>query len=302
MSDVRAIPVLDPAVLARIANLELVARSVVEGFLSGLHRAPHLGVSLDFAEHRAYMPGDDIRRIDWKLYARTDRFYLKQFEADTNTDVVALVDASRSMSFGVTGVSKLDYAKMLAASLLFFSNRQRDRVGLVTFDEQVREFVPASAKHLQTALHSLDRLTTAGGGGPLHAPLATAAHSMRKKGIRLLISDFYEEPAGVAKAVDLLRAGGSDVIMFHILDRAERELPVDDAASFRDIETGDQIPVVPWQFRERYRALVSGHIDALQQIARERRVDYTLLETTTPLDQALFAYLSHRQYTLRVRA
>ncbi|HSJ65741.1 MAG TPA: DUF58 domain-containing protein [Gemmatimonadaceae bacterium] len=302
MSEVRAIPVLDPAVLSRIANLELVARSVVEGFLSGLHRAPHLGVSLDFAEHRAYMPGDDIRRIDWKLYARTDRFYLKQFEADTNTDVVALVDASRSMGFGVTGATKLDYAKMLAASLLFFSNRQRDRVGLVTFDEQVREFVPASAKHLQTALHSLDRLATAGGNGPLEKPIATAANSMRKKGIRILISDFYEDPAGVAKAIDLLRAGGSDVIMFHVLDRAERELPVDDAASFRDLETGDQIPVVPWQFRERYRSLIAAHIDALQQIARERRVDYTLLETTTPLDQALFAYLSHRQYTLRVRA
>ena len=302
MTEPRAIPVLDPAVLARIANLELVARSVVEGFLSGLHRAPHLGVSLDFAEHRAYLPGDDIRRIDWKLYARTDRYFLKQFEADTNTDVVALVDASRSMGFGQTGVTKLEYAKMLAASLLFFSNRQRDRVGLVTFDDTVREFVPASAKHLQTALHSLDRLTSTGAGGQLERPIASAASSMRKKGIRILISDFYEDPAGIAKAIDLLRAGGSDVIMFHILDRAERELPVDDAASFRDLETGDQIPVVPWQFRERYRELVTAHIDRLQQLARERRVDYTLLETTTPLDQALFAYLSHREYTMRVRA
>ena len=302
MAEVRAIPVLDPVVLARIANLELIARSVVEGFLSGLHRAPHLGVSLDFAEHRAYLPGDDIRRIDWKLYARTDRYFLKQFEADTNTDVVALVDASRSMGFGQTGVTKLEYAKMLAASLLFFSNRQRDRVGLVTFDDTVREFVPASAKHLQTALHSLDRLTSTGAGGQLERPIASAASSMRKKGIRILISDFYEDPAGIAKAVDLLRAGGSDVIMFHILDRAERELPVDDAASFRDLETGDQIPVVPWQFRERYRELVTAHIDRLQQLARERRVDYTLLETTTPLDQALFAYLSHREYTMRVRA
>jgi uncharacterized protein (DUF58 family) len=302
MAEVRAIPVLDPVVLARIANLELIARSVVEGFLSGLHRAPHLGVSLDFAEHRAYLPGDDIRRIDWKLYARTDRYFLKQFEADTNTDVVALVDASRSMGFGQTGVTKLEYAKMLAASLLFFSNRQRDRVGLVTFDDTVREFVPASAKHLQTALHSLDRLTSTGAGGQLERPIASAASSMRKKGIRILISDFYEDPTGIAKAIDLLRAGGSDVIMFHILDRAERELPVDDAASFRDLETGDQIPVVPWQFRERYRELVTAHIDRLQQLARERRVDYTLLETTTPLDQALFAYLSHREYTMRTRA
>jgi uncharacterized protein (DUF58 family) len=302
MAETRAVPVLDPVVLARIANLELIARSVVEGFLSGLHRAPHLGVSLDFAEHRAYMPGDDIRRIDWKLYARTDRYYLKEFEADTNTDVVALVDASSSMGFGPSGVRKLDYAKMLAASLLFFSNRQRDRVGLVTFDGTVREFVPASAKHLHTALHSLDRLTSTGAGGVLARPISSAASSMRKKGIRILISDFYEEPAGIAKAVDTLRAGGSDVIMFHILDRAERELPVDDAASFRDLETGDQIPVVPWQFRETYQALVTAHIEAIRELARERRVDYTLLDTTTPLDQALFAYLSHRQYTLRVRA
>lgn len=302
MAGATQVRALDPTVLARIANLELVARTVVEGFLSGLHRAPHLGVSLDFAEHRAYMPGDDIRRIDWKLYARTDRFYLKEFEADTNTDVVALVDASHSMGFGPSGVRKLDYAKMLAASLLFFSNRQRDRVGLVTFDGIVREYVPASAKHLHTALHALDRLSSTGAGGALERPISTAATSMRKKGIRILISDFYEEPVGIARAIDTLRAGGSDVILFHVLDPAERELPVDEAASFRDLETGDQIPVVPWQFRERYRALISAHIEAIRQLARERRVDYTLIDTTAPLDQALFAYLSHRQYTLRVRA
>jgi uncharacterized protein (DUF58 family) len=302
MAQTLSAPVLDPVVLSRIANLELIARHVVEGFLSGLHRAPHLGVSLDFAEHRAYMPGDDTRRIDWKLYARTDRHYLKEFEADTNTDVVAFVDASSSMGFAHSGISKLQYAKMVAASLLFFSNRQRDRVGLVTFDGAVREFVPPSAKHLYTALHALDRLSSTGAGGVLDIPIANAAASLRRKGIRILISDFYEQPDGIAKAIDTLRAGGSDVILFHVLDPAEHELPVDDAASFRDIETGDQIPVVPWQFRERYRALVAAHIEALRQIARERRVDYTLLDTTQPLDQAMFAYLSHRQYTLRVRA
>jgi uncharacterized protein (DUF58 family) len=180
---------LDPAALARIANLELVARGVVDGFLSGLHRAPHLGMSLDFAEHRAYMPGDDIRRIDWKLFGRTDRYFLKEFEADTNTDMVVFIDQSASMRFG-NALSKLDYARMLAAVLLVFSNRQRDRVGLALFDDELRELVPPSAKHLYVALHTLERMTSEGRAGALEPPLRKVAASLRRRGIRVLISDF----------------------------------------------------------------------------------------------------------------
>ena len=146
---------IDPKVLARIDNLELVARTVVDGFISGLHRSPYLGLSIDFAEHRAYMPGDDIRRIDWRVFGRTDRFYVKEFEADTNANFSVVLDISRSMEFGNAGLTKLEYAKFLAASLTYLSNRQRDRVGLVTFDTDIVDIVPPSAKHLEVVLHTL---------------------------------------------------------------------------------------------------------------------------------------------------
>ncbi|MGD8895518.1 MAG: DUF58 domain-containing protein, partial [Acidobacteriota bacterium] len=155
---------LDPKVLARIENLELLARTVVEGFINGLHRSPYLGRSVDFAEHRAYMPGDDIRRIDWRLFARTDRYYVKEFEADSNSNFLVLLDVSRSMQFSSHGISKLDYGRYLAACLTHFAHKQRDRVGLVTFDEDVVDFVPPSAKHREAVLHALDRLEGGGRG------------------------------------------------------------------------------------------------------------------------------------------
>ena len=149
---------VDPSALARMGNLELVARTVVDGFINGLHRAPHMGFSLDFAEHRGYEPGDDLRRVDWRVFARTDRFYVKQFEADTNANCVVALDVSTSMRFGTSTVTKLDYGRFLAASLLYFSHQQRDRVGFVTFDDRVLEYVPPSARHLEFALYALDRV------------------------------------------------------------------------------------------------------------------------------------------------
>src|SRR6476469_9183429 len=170
---------LDPSVLARIGNLELLAKIVVEGIINGLHRSPHLGSSMDFAEHRAYMPGDDIRRIDWKLFARSDRYFIKEFEADTNTNFTVLVDTSASMRYGASSegkgtLSKLDYARYLAACLAYLASTQRDRVGLVTFDREIREYVPPSAKHLNVVLHALDRLE----GAPTLAPAAAGQPSV----------------------------------------------------------------------------------------------------------------------------
>lgn len=178
---------IDPAALARIGNLELVARWVVEGFLSGLHRSPHLGFSTDFAEHRQYVPGDDIRRIDWRVFARTERYYVKEYEADTNTNFMVLLDVSKSMQYGSGPLSKLEYAKYLAACLTYFSHRQRDRVGLISFDDDVRAFVPPSAKHLQQVLHELDRATPLGKGS-LARPLAKVAESQRRRGVMLVLS------------------------------------------------------------------------------------------------------------------
>lgn len=291
---------LDPAVLARIGNLELLARTVVDGFLTGLHRSPYLGFSLDFAEHRPYMPGDDIRRIDWKLFGRTDRHYIKLFEAETNADFAVLLDVSRSMAYGSHAVTKLDYARFLAAALLFFSNRQRGRVGLVTFDERVVEWVPPSMKHFETALHVLDR-AEAGRPGSLQGPMATATERLKRKGILVVVSDFYEEPDAVMHAVLPLRARGHDVIVFHVMDPAELTFPFQDASGFEDLETGEQIPVIPAKLRDEYTRLVRAHLDELERRFTGSGVDYRVLDTSQPLDGALFAYLSARQRLARVR-
>ena len=231
---------IDPQVLARIGNLELVARWVVEGFISGLHKAPYLGVSIDFAEHRGYMPGDDIRRVDWRLYARTDRFYVKQFEADTNTNFSVLFDVSKSMSFGSQGVTKIDYGRFLAACLCYLSTKQRDRVGIVTFDDDIIERVPPSAKHFDVTMHTLDQMDP-GRPGALGPPLYKATEFFKRRSILAIISDFYDEPEKILDAVKPLRFAGNDVIMFHVLDPAEVDFPYDDSTSFQDLETGRKI-------------------------------------------------------------
>ncbi len=291
---------IDPKVLARIDNLELLARTVVEGFINGLHRAPYVGLSMDFAEHRGYMPGDDIRRIDWRLYARTDRYYVKQFEADSNANFSILLDVSRSMSFASQGISKLDYARYLAASLTYFSHKQRDRVGLVTFDDAVVTRVPSSAKHLDVVLHTLDRIGP-GRPGSLGPPLSRMVEFFRRRGILVLVSDLYDDPQAVLDAVKPLRYQGNDLIVFHVLDPAEIDFPYEEASAFQDLESGDRIPVVPEALRDQYRALVREHIATLGRLFTENRIDYALLNTGTPLDYALFHYLSRREKLSRVR-
>jgi uncharacterized protein (DUF58 family) len=293
---------IDPAVLARIGSLELVARTVVEGFLSGLHRSAHLGVSMDFAEHRPYMPGDDIRRIDWRLWARTDRYYVKEFEADTNANVVLLLDVSSSMRFASDPgrLSKLDYARILIACLAQFSRQQRDRVGLVTFDDDVREVVPPSAKHLPMVLHALER-ASAGRPGDLAAPLRRIADNLRRRSVVILVSDFYEEPARVIDAVAALRGKGNDLIAFHILDPAEIDFPFDEAATFQDLESGEHLPVIPSEQRDRYRDLIADHVAELRRRLGDQRVEYAMFDTRVPIDYALFEYLASRQRMARVR-
>ena len=291
---------LDPAVLSRIGNLELLARTVVDGFLQGIHRSPHLGMSLDFAEHREYMPGDDIRRIDWRLFARTDRFYVKLFEAETAADFVVALDISKSMSFGTHSVTKLDYARYLTAALCFFSQKQRDRVGLATFDHEIVDYVPPSTRHLQLILHTLARAEP-GRPGVLRDPLMRLGDNLHHRGILLVISDFYEEPEQVIDSVRHLRARGHDVIVFHLLDPAELEFPFESAASFRDMESAEMIPIVPDELVAEYRARISEHTLELTRLFTGSRIDYTVLDTSKPLDYALFQYLSSREKMARVR-
>jgi uncharacterized protein (DUF58 family) len=291
---------VDPKILARIGNLELMARNVVEGFINGLHRAPFFGASIDFAEHRGYVAGDDIRRVDWRLYARTDRYYVKQYEADTNTNLSILFDVSKSMTFTSGGVTKLEYASFVAACLAYLAQRQRDRVGIITFDADIVAHVPPSAKHFNVTLQTLDR-AKAERPGHLVEPLTKMAEHFKRRGILVLISDFYEEPDAILEAIKPLKFIGNDLIVFHVMDPAELEFGYDDASSFEDLETGEQIPVVPQSLAEEYRSLVKTHIDALATKFSEHRIDYTLLNTSQPLDRALFSYLSSRERLMRVR-
>ena len=253
-----------------------------------------MGLSMEFAEHRPYMPGDDIRKIDWRLFARTDRHYVKQYEAETNVNFSVLLDVSRSMSYGSGSVTKLDYARFLAASLAYFSRRQRDRVGLYTFDSEVVEHVRPSVRHLDQVLHALERVET-GRPGSLGPSLFTVASTFRRRGILALISDFYEEPDSLVEALRPLSGGNHDLIVFHVLDPAELTFPFEKPASFEDLETGERFPVVPEKLREGYRKILGDHVAEVERKVVGHGADYTLLDTSQPLDLALFRYLLSRQ-------
>ena len=287
---------IDPTVLTRISNLELVARTVVEGFISGLHRSPHLGFSVNFAEYRAYRPGDDIRRIDWKVYGRLDRFYVKEHEGETNTSVQVLLDCSRSMAYGSAGIQKVEYAQFLAASLAYFAFKQRDGVGFVSFDDEVREYVPArgSVGHLNTVLHTIER-TTAADKGSFEKPLVQVAERLRRRGIVVVISDLYDEERRVMDGLRQLALRGNDVIVFQVLDPSELRFDFGDAAQFVDMETRAEMHVIPDFLREEYRKIVKDQIDYYERECAKSGIDYALLDTGQPLDRALFAYLLRRE-------
>ncbi len=289
---------LDPTVLGRIGNLELVARSVVEGFIAGLHGSPFLGLSPDFAAHRQYQPGDDIRKVDWRVFGRTDRFYVKEYEAETNANVFFALDASRSMDYGSSGITKLEYGKYLAACLAYLSASQRDRVGAAVFGEVLGEYVPPSVRHRRLVLAALDRARPTD-AGDLVRPLTQIAESLRRRGLVILVSDLYTEPSQILSALGALRSKGQDVIVFHLLDPAEVDFPFDTPRSFEDLETGERLPVTPEEMRAEYLSLLEGHVGRLSRLMVERRIDHELLVTSTPLDAALFRYLSYRSRRLK---
>jgi uncharacterized protein (DUF58 family) len=286
---------LDPAILARIGTLELKARTVVEGFLSGLHRSPFKGFSVEFAEYRQYLPGDDLSTIDWKVYARSDRFYVKKFEEETNVDCHLLLDVSASMGYGSGEVTKLQYGSMLAASLAFLMNRQRDAVALTTFDEAIVTMLPASARpsHLRSILVTLDGIAL-GRGTDVSKPLHLLADGIGKRGLVVLISDLLDEPERVIDGLRHFRFRGSDVIVFHLLDPAERTFPFERAARFRDIELGDELMAVPSVVRGQYLDALQQAIDRYKRDLGSAGIDYRLMDTSTPLEFALMSYLSTR--------
>lgn len=286
--------------LARISDLALLARTVVDGFMHGQHRSMRKGSSLDFAEHRSYQPGDDLRRIDWRVYGRTDRFYIKEYDADTNASVVFALDQSGSMDFGSGAVTKFEYARFLTASLAWLSQGQGDRVGLATFTGELVDVVPPSVRHLQLMLHTLARAKASGGSQLVNAIEKVGVLTMRT-GITVLISDCYEQPDALGRAIDSLRMRKHDVIVFHLVDPAELELPGDLPATFEDAESGALLPLKPSDLRSKYQALLTAHHAALQQRITSSGADYVRLNTSEPLDRALHAYLDARLSRSRVR-
>jgi uncharacterized protein (DUF58 family) len=291
---------VDPQILGRIKNLELLAKSVVEGFVNGLHRAPYFGASIDFAEHRGYVAGDDIRRVDWRLYARTDRYYVKQYEADTNTNVSVVLDISRSMKFASRGIPKIDYGCYVGACLAYLAQRQRDRVGGITFDSEIVNYVPPSAKHFNVLLHTLDR-ARAERRGELTRPLKDMSEHFKRRSILVLISDFYEDPDDLLESLKPYRTLGNDLVVFHVLDPAEINFPYSESSRFQDVESGEEVPVVPEVFAEQYRQMMKEHIETLTARCADSRIDYVQLTTTQPLDAALSHYLGNRERLMRVR-
>ena len=291
----RELRFLDPAVLARLGTLELKARTVVEGFLSGLHRSPFKGFSVEFAEYRQYMPGDDLSSIDWKVYARTDRYYVKKFEEETNLNCYLLLDVSASMGYGSHGVTKLEYASMLAGSLAFLMQRQRDAVGLTTFDDALLTMLPPSARpsHLRSLLVTLDRMVL-GKRTDVSRPLHQLAEGIAKRGMVILISDLIDEPGHVIEGLRHFRFRGTDVVVFHVLDPSELTFPFTRASRFRDLEGGDELMVVPSVVREPYLVALNGTIDRYRRELGAAGIDYRLLDTSQPLELALMSYLSTR--------
>jgi uncharacterized protein (DUF58 family) len=286
---------LAPEVLARISSLELIARSVVEGFIAGLHRSPYLGFSTDFAEHRPYMPGDDLRHLDWKLLARTDRLYIKKYQGDTNAQIHLLIDSSASMGYASGEVTKLQYAQYLASSLAFLGVRQHDSVGLVAFNEKVIEHVPPGSRsgHLRTILGVIERLVP-GRTTTIADLLHRTADLLTRRAIVVLISDLYDEPEGVIDGLEHLRFRGNDVIVFHVMDKQELDFDFVEPVVLEDSETEEQLHVLPDVLRDEYLRGIGKHIDALTEGAARNRIDYELHRTSEPLDAALFAYLARR--------
>jgi len=286
---------IDPKVLVKIQHLELVARTVVEGFVQGLHRSPYTGFSVDFASYRAYMPGDEIRRIDWNVFARSDRLYIKLYEGETNTRVLVLLDISGSMNYGSGEVKKIDYARVLAACLTYFAHHQRDGVGLLTFDTEVRSHVPSSRRRgqLLTILSEIDRIQPSE-QTEFRKPLRFLAEYLTRRGMIVLISDLYDEPDNIIAGLKALKAKGNDIMVFHIMDNFELTFPFEDMAQFEDMETKRKLHVIPEYLRKQYLVILNEHMARIRKELSGARIDYCLLDTSKPLDSALFNYLGAR--------
>jgi uncharacterized protein (DUF58 family) len=286
---------LDASVIARLSRMDVRARAVVEGFVAGLHKSPYKGFSVEFAEHRQYMPGDPPKTIDWKVYGKSDRFYVKEFEEETNLRAHLVLDGSASMGFTSGGISKFDYSRYLAAALAYLMIRQQDSVGLLLFDASIRRFIPArsAAKHLHVLLTELESARPASTTG-LASTLHRLAERVKRRGLMVLMSDLFDDQDAVLRALRHFRHKRHEVVVFHVLDANERSFDFPREALFRDLETQDEMLVRPWELRGEYRKAIGEWIERYRRGCREIGVDYVPMNTETPYDAALLAYLEKR--------
>lgn len=287
---------LDPAVLAEISSLDLIAKTVVDGFIAGLHHSPDFGFSQEFAEYRAYTPGDDLRHVDWNVFARTEKMYLKRYRGETNTALMVLLDASASMGFGSGTVRKFDYARFLASAVVYLAHLQRDSAGLIAFHDDVTNFIRPSARQgqLMRLLHGIDKAQL-GKRTDFAKPFFELQQFLRRRGVTVLISDFFEDPEKIVQTVSPLRFRGNEVILFHILDPKEVDPKLGEPALLVDMETDEAIEVTPDYARGEYREKIGSHIENLRSKAQGAGLDYFLIRTDQPLDQALREYFTIRE-------
>jgi uncharacterized protein (DUF58 family) len=287
---------LKPDVISRLGNMELRARLVVEGFITGLHRSPYHGFSVEFAEHRQYMPGDEIKHVDWKVYGKTNRFYIKQFEEETNLKAYILLDSSASMGYKSGKISKFEYGAYLSAALSYLMIKQRDAVGLLTFDEKIRTYLPPRSikSYLFQILQQLE-LTRPGAQTKISLILHEMAERIKRRGLIILISDLFDEPAAVLSGLKHFRHRNHDVILFHLLDPMERTFNFKKDAIFVDLETDEEIPTQPWHILRDYQDKMDDFIKNYKNGCLENNIEYVLLDTSMPFDKALFQYLVKRK-------
>jgi uncharacterized protein (DUF58 family) len=287
---------LDPATLASISGLDLVAKTVVDGFISGLHRSPDFGFSEEFVEYRAYSPGDDLRHVDWNVYARTERAYLKRFRGETNGWLTVLLDASNSMLFGSHGVNKMDYARYLVASLFYLAiHGQRDAAGLITFDDEVRNYIRPSTRQgqLHRLLAGLEQ-AEARARTDFSKPMRYFQEFLKRRGMVLIVSDFWESPESIIRTIEPLRFRGNEVVLFHVLDPKDVRPDLNGPSILVDMETKEQLEVTPDYTKKEYREKIETHLADLRDRTQAAGMGYCLLMTDRPLDDALREYLTLR--------
>jgi uncharacterized protein (DUF58 family) len=287
---------LRPEFVSKLKNMQLRARMVVEGFIAGLHKSPYHGFSVEFAEHRAYMPGDPLKNVDWKVYAKTDRFFVKQYEEETNLKSYLLLDVSNSMNFETTGITKFQYASYLAAALSFLMIQQRDAVGLVCYDDEIRTYLPPRSVHtyLNVILSQLEKSQPASRtdiGKNLHA----VAERISRRGLIIVLSDMLDDPQKTLAGLRHFRHDGHEVLVFHILDPRELDFAYSGDVRFKDLESADEMPTQPWHLRKEYQKLIGEFTETLRKGCREDSIDYVLLNTQADYSEALVQYLTKRK-------